>query len=1301
MNISRRSFLAGATRLISTWGSLKMLPARRTIPGTGGRSSASVISCPPTALRGYGTLAAVFRPLPGGAASLTHITCQSAEKAHLVQAKYLADLTRLPGVREDTLTVGGRALPIRRTATGGAIACYARGRDVLILAAASPAPLREICDTTITQPWTPTDFQARTPVPLFLDRWDRYGLLIYYGPFTAPANVPWPEDAYDYGGDLAFVRDNGTGLVIWDKVNSYDTPEGMASMQWWGWLQENARRMGVPMHLNTANDWPVLWLSNRYRDETQLRMPQFLGGYYDVGGQSGSQGAISWNSEAGEDALLGALQQTVKRFAGDPNIVGWLEPHGETSQLPMSLFCEYGPVADRSLRRYLQERFGTLSVVSERWTGDPGHYKSWEAVRVPEVAEFAGFGPGAIDLHGTWRVKYVTGPDGAPSATAPAPAEWSQPGFDDSGWDEFVAPGNDRMMSMGRTPLVYRRTVDVPEAWLANQPQVTLYVWELSDHPENELGVYVNGVKATGQVRVGMRFRWAVLDVTKTLKAGLNSVVINAPRAAICYRVYLTTAPPRQYPELGPQMNARWADFNAWTLWSREAQMRRGVEMIRQIDPDSSINFMAPNDDVGPITGLCKEYGCRFHDTGAMAGFWTDEDSLMMSGARLPVTAEPGNGAPNVAEFQKFWGRWLTEGVNGVHYFQHLGDILWNPPVLAEFEKNRRMYEAIGKYHVPFAEVGILFSTRNHRLTSFPWDPGFTDRWQRSGYYTGSNPAGALLRYCPRDGISEEDLGASLVDRFRVVTDTNTSFLDGTTLAGIESYVRAGGVFFTNGQTGRHTEIEPDTWPISRLTGYAVIDPGHTGDVSAAPGQAVLAAPEWTGFHAGGLSLRKVGRDCQNLLLWNDGSVAAGMRPLGKGWIVHVGPAGGIEQTRQMLLAHFGARRRVPATVMDRPGLHFRHFIGNTGLQDVWVLFNESDAPVTTDLTFLPGVHPATLSDIVSGADIPITRDPAGDRVPGISLAGHQTVMYLSPRPDVPASPWEWLTLQRGWWQGAVKPSARPLPTPAEQQRFTRDLTQRWAYKRVDGLTDAQAAALAQPTVDDHAWERRDLDVWLTPDDHKAKRLILRRQFTVPEHWTAGPVFLSTGDSKHSTRAFLDGQPLLGGRSTWDGVNLDKVGGLLKPGTTHVIALDVVSSSPPIGQTGPTWLTYLPDPKERQDLSGPWASYSTALHATGPVAIPGAASDVAFLSRTAVIDRVHHSENVVLYTDIGVDAILINGTRLDHSRRTSDHTLVWFNITPFIHFGLENTIELSMRPSPQRVSFNVVEIRYYDKNFFP
>ena len=177
MNISRRSFLAGATSLISALGSLDLLTAAQAAGA--GAAPANAVLLPPVKLRGYGTLSAMFRPLHNGASSLTHITCESPQKAHLVQAKYLSDLTRLPGTHEDTLTVGGHALPIHQHGSGGAVACYARGNDVLILAAASPDQLKEICAALAPHTLTAADFTAQTQVPMWLDRWDKHGLLIY------------------------------------------------------------------------------------------------------------------------------------------------------------------------------------------------------------------------------------------------------------------------------------------------------------------------------------------------------------------------------------------------------------------------------------------------------------------------------------------------------------------------------------------------------------------------------------------------------------------------------------------------------------------------------------------------------------------------------------------------------------------------------------------------------------------------------------------------------------------------------------------------------------------------------------------------------------------------------------------------------------------------------------------------------------------------------------------------------------------------------------------------------------------
>ncbi len=1322
MPLSRRAFLARTTA-IAALGELELaaeVAVSATSPVPVG--SGATVTLPLTTLHGYGAISAMFRVLESGRASVTHIACESAQKARLTQAKYLSDLERLRILGKRHLIHKGRNFTFGTTLAGEFVVCFARGREVVILTAVDDAALLRLWNVAVPPIVTPADFRPRVPIPMYLDRWDRYGLLCYFAPDALPPGVSDSAQTYDYDDALKFARDHGPlGLVVWTNPLADDYAEGLTNEPAWDWMQINARRQGIPVHINTQISPPQEWLANRYREQTMLKAPQFIGGYYGVAHDSAGLGAISWLSQEAEDALLGIFQQTVRRFAKDPNIVGWLEPHGETYEAPQKYFLESGPYAENVWRGWLRGRYKTLQALSERWHGNNGHYKSWDEVRLPEVADFAGFGPDALDLRGAWRVKYVSAPNGhaytegearnlpSPPPIAPVPTEWYQPDFDDSEWDELIAPGNDRMLFLKRSPLVYRRTLDVPANWLNASLPVTLVVWDMANRSQDATLVYVNGQAIKEQSHGANDQHWSQFDVTGALKPGRNTLVLQMPRALICYRAYLTREPVRQYPHLGADKNAQWADFVAWNIQSRGAQIQRGAEMIRQVDPDSSINFMAATDYADPVKKACQDYGGRFHDTGSMAGFWTEENTLLMNGVGLPVTAEAGNGAPNAREFQLFWGRWLTEGVTGIHYFQNWGEIAWNPEVLKVFETNLAMYRMVGKYHAPFARVAVLFSSPNAWLTGFPWTP---EPGSQGGYYSGFNAAGHLLNYCPRDGIGAKDFGTPVVSKYRVIIDSNSVFMDEELIGGIETFARQGGVFVTYGQTGRHTPTQPDAWPICKLSGYEVTRQQNWNEgrsLSPVPGQNILTPADLPlQTRAAGLALKPAAPDCRALAVWEDGAVAVGMRPLGAGWIVHVGVDLRDERFVALisaLLRHFGVADRVPAAVAPQRGLHLRHFIGNTGLHDIWILFNESDTAMATDLAFLPNVHPASLTDVVSGQQLEVVRDPRGDKVPGITLAPCQTRMMVSPRADVTASPLEWLRLQRNWWQGTVKPPAKKLPTPSDMQRFSLDLTQNWAYKNIAGQSDEQAAMLAQPGVDNKAWERRPLGLWLAPGDKTAKRHLLRRTFTVPAHWTAGQIVLCAdipgAQFAYDTRLFVDGAAWQGGRKSVDGPYFDALGGILKPGTTHLLALDIQGKSTLTGSHGPIWLYYLPDAHEQQDLAGTWTAYADPLRKTSDVQIPGTFTGM-FLSRDVVIDAARKGRNVVIYYEATGDrfSLLINGQLLKRSEQIREQVTV-FNVTPMVRFGEANRIELAGGSGSNPKSVHRVEIRFYDKGVYP
>jgi hypothetical protein len=311
--------------------------------------------------------------------------------------------------------------------------------------------------------------------------------------------------------------------------------------------------------------------------------------------------------------------------------------------------------------------------------------------------------------------------------------------------------------------------------------------------------------------------------------------------------------------------------------------------------------------------------------------------------------------------------------------------------------------------------------------------------------------------------------------------------------------------------------------------------------------------------------------------------------------------------------------------------------------------------------------------------------------------------MWISPRQDVAASPLEWLAVQRNWWAGAATPDRQPLPTPAEDQRFSVDLTKDWTFRAADGLTDERSAALTQAAVDDSTWEKRDLGIWSLPDHPGIKHAVMRRKFTVPSGWTAGYVGLcvaqGAGVFVEGGRISVDGQAL---RPQFyrDGIYLDPAKGLLKPGTSHVLALDIKSQQSVAGPRGNAWLYYIPEPQQRQSLSGEWRRYTNPLRAAGTVQLPGPFQGQ-YASRSVVIDQAHASQNVLVHVDgMAVQGVLLNGKLINRSTRVYN-SLFSINVTPYVNFGQENLIELVTRGDPQPTPIKVVEIRYYDKGVYP
>lgn len=1290
-------------------------------------------------LRGYGRVSGSYRAIssPAGA-SILQIVCADTAKAQLAQAKFLSDLCCLPGV-SDSAATGRIKAQIKLISGQGAISALRSGKNVFILTAANTKDLSALIDNSLADQGTSLISRAEVDVPMYLDRWDKFGWRFYYRPWETPQNQG--NQPYDPGTEFEWAKKQGQlGLVFWDDMHALDTAEGLTNEAWWDWAAAAARKNLLPVAINDSIGGNL----NRFRFQTEAKMPQYLGDFYTVAGYGiGGGDKLSWSSTTGRSEALGQVQESVRHYVNDPNVVSWLEPHGELNHGPQEVFVEYGPVADAGYQTYLKGKYKTLPALNKRWFGDAGHLKNWEQVRVPEIASFMGWGPQALDLTGAWKVGYEEFSGGtSPSNwelnvygerkvdTVPAPDNWYSPSFDDSAWPSIQSPGHDRSLFLPKRPAIYRRTFDVPSQWRSAHKRAWLYVWDLSKGVGDTVRTALNGQELPPSAVQFWHPHWMALDVTDTLKSGANSLALRLPKGYLAYRVYLSPDEPAQYPNFTTEKNAKWVDFVDWQQWSRVQTVGRGVEMIRQIDPNRNITFMHPSDYADSIKEFAENYGGEFHDTGSMGAFYADYDSLIMQGADLPFSLEPGSPASDLTNFKKMTGRYYSEGIQSVDYFIHIGDVMWHDDIKSYFEQRINMAHLIGKYHAPKAKIGVLYSNRISALTGYPWgsDPNVN---LGAGYWSWNVAANLRERY-DRDGLTDGDFARGSAAAYPVIVDTNTSIMDDKLVSGIEEYVRNGGTFITFVQTGRHTPEKRDAWPISRLTGYKVthidqLTPGgdtkETRSLALAPGQSVFnadALKTLNGAPANGLSLLQAAPDTHALLTWADGSTAVGYRQIGKGMIVQVGckwsgsqmfdriEPGGNSLSVQALTAlltnlmQWRSIPQIPGRIeSSNDDTMMRHFVTNNGLYDVWTLWNQSENRANTaDLVLAQNLTATNAIDVETGKSIDLIDGSAGNRLKAIALEPLQTRIFLTPRKSLQTAALDWFTLQRGWWRGTEAPTAAPLPAPTH--RFSEDLGKGWSWKAL--AENEEAATIAQSNTIDPTWTKMRFGIYGIPDHTDVKRAVFRKSFTIPQAWASGRVSLWIQSWFAFTfvdrgRIWLDGKLV----HDWsaDGVAGEDFDGSLKPGTTHTLTVEVEGKGTANGSRGTAWLSWVPAPDASIDLAGQWSPTTDCLHYTDPITLPGAYNAFS-LRRTIKIPATFAGKATILSADAPnpMVGVLING----HWVRRQHHMLGshWdINISPWVLPGKDNEVELVCWENPGKGEVKSVSLNFYQPGLYP
>ena len=1288
---------------------------------------------PAVELRAFGVTSGEYTPYetPKGASRLV-LHAESEEKATMFHTKYLHDLV-LGGGAWGRMGPSPNAYAYFDAPGQGCIAVFLDDKTVTFLTAANEADIRKLTETAKLD--KKTNIRPLIPLPMYVHAWNDHPFRFYYW-FDQPKRGVQPRD-YRYLPEYDWAKERQTAFIGWVDLARNESAEGISQLNTITWAMRAAERRGLPFVVNTSLTNNQVAIMNRFAADTQMGAPDFSGAFYCVSDpQHGGNRGVSWASKEGKDAILATLQNVVRETKDVPNVIEYLEVHSELRHGSHDLYLEYGPVADAGYREYLQKKYGNdLATVSERWHDDPNYLKSWDDVRVPEIASFAGWNERAIDLKGDWKIK-AEPPKGEPPADIKrgtreyeqwelrvrAPQEWFAEDFDDTDWPSIPTPGHDiGMFVHNRNEMVFRREITLTEDWLKANPRVWIYVWDLNRWPHRPEQVWING-KLAGEQRVvhGLN-NVMVFEASEFLKAGQNSVALRLGEGFLAYKAYLSPNEPLRYPHLKPSENRRWVDLTGWWRQSRLDAVQRGLEMIREVEPNRSIICAAPNSYFAGIRELCAQYGARFHNTGSMSGGLFVDLPALMRGAGLPFSLEPGSPAGDVNELRRFLGSWLVNGTNAVHYFIHLGFVFWDPEQKKFFEDSFEQIQFMGKHHIPRAELAALMDDRVANMTAFPLPvdrnvcfPQILGHW--------ALPISLMQEYhCDNLTLYDfEDPEQKNASQYRTVIDMNSTILTPEQVEGIERWVRNGGLFVTYVQTGRHTPDVADAWPISALTGYKVTGIDHYDldgrskwrKIKIAENQPVFMESRWPENQrsGNGLSLEKAAPECVDLLYWEDGSVAAGLRPLGKGHVLHLGAkfsdnvVWGGNGAFPKVMGQILAWNKTPLLTARAEGVVLQHSVTNDGLFNAWTLVNMDRDPQETKLVFIAD-PPKELVEIRKTNKVwPLTQQDDGTwATEAIPFIRNESRIFTAPRNEIAAAPLNWLKLQRDWWKGVWKPGPDYKPLPPAPTDHTLNLNQGWRVKALEETDDP--ASMIAADYDDSAWEMGRIESWTVPEESPSKLRMYRREFQIPAHWKGGRAVLMFQGSYDN--------PFIGGRGEgrlWiDGEEIQRFqrGVPLKdwePNKTYRLSLFMRGWTDVCGSGGNFWIAWIPEPAYALDLGGDWTLSKDGLNWNEkPSPLPGPVPEYRFARRTFTCPEKYVNSDPTKPTLVyiryegtrgGWTCVMINGRFL----RRSHHNLTEFtylNITPWMKSDAPNEIILVGGPDREQ-AITSVRLDFYE-----
>jgi hypothetical protein len=1255
-------------------------------------------------LRGFGE---VKMSAPNESTSV--FECENPERALALLHKIGRDMSQSATVKAEWRKIknGDLEIPALVRPGLGSFLLAAKDKKVLVFTSPKTDDLNSAFTPALNEIAGAKFFDENYKYPYYLDKFSHFGIgswyPSYWGENTPKSTSNEVDSHFKYARDngLTLQPNNGDSILrnLLPKLREFDRPYHFAL--WQEWSQDLARM--APEELVMPND-------------KFTAMPSYYGQVSD-----GGRKLLKYRDWT--------FQNTVKSLKDDPLLVDWLDPNGEVGPFNNFQYWDFSEGNRQNLVRYLKTRNYTPPTLGEAWFGDKNRLKSWDDVKIPMSYEFFGWREGDPVADKDWKVHpaitdkkdlvstpwYDRVSDCPPSVLDGIGKKYNTADFNDSNWPSFNVPCGELPAIFWRSKHAqfwYRGYINADKGWLANAKKngrVYMTVVSLTNARgwKNPDRIWVNGKEVANLSRCSGYDIVGQVDVTDLIKEGKNSIVYlpaNLGGTGIGGPFLLSTKPMEEFPFSNKNVNSRYRDWRDYISWCVMEKMENTFKAIRGEDPDRFIKMHAAYDKQLGIP-LQAKYGCFGHNTGE-GGFFRPWDKRFGYPYGVPSSAEFGGGIVTV-EGLKRWVGWFTfEGLNAFDNFHNIQEMMYSPAA-ATWLEYMPYVKLANRRDIKRPDIALLWSSRNNSLLPKPV-PYCFDIGRGDLQFIGYSYVDA----------SESTIRDGLVKDYPVIWDTGTWIMDPETVKQLKAYVEEGGTFVALQETGRHSYTGRDAWPISELTGYKVREVRPmTGTLGILVEQPLFKKLAGKAFYNRGKSvdysdynyadkcivLEPAVEGTTPIARYEDGSIAIGMRQLGKGKVIVLGspfwrdsydgagmwwPGESQNQFLEDILDGIGVKPLAKSSSHD---IWREHYLANNGTEEYLALFNPFKEPKTFSIEWTT-VKPATeLFDPKNGQKIEGKIEGNIVKLEKVTLEGLETRIIATQPAQQPRQALDaWFKQLCSWW----RPSApgekleRPdLPTYTMQlaQTMTGIILTGAETSKIDPAFISKTQKMGPEWK---KWVGQSIEEFKTKPD-KERRAFLHCPIEVPKSWKPGEkielviaVYThAIGDITGPLDVWLNGQQIIvnkscasGGSFPEDGTVVD-VTEILELGGRNALCI----TTGPNGFIGEVKLRRYPIVTQEIEISGEFKTQIDADSGLGTATVPGAMKALYGWKDDVMVPANWKNSRVFIQIDVekvsDYEGFAINDKVIFHPVSWFK-AVTWMDITPFVKFGEPNRLTL-------------------------